>query len=184
MIRQEIEQRGLPSHTQTKRDYLIPLGFAGASMELAGGMLRFTFSSPSREGVHIFSGVVDGMTDAIPVQGAVDASIDLAANTTAEMASEVTRKHIIEIGGEIMLERSMPATGRSKIWKQKLSTSRSVSTLCTTLSVPEMLPPAASVASSPAIDGGECPPLAIEVPDLDLPEGARLRWKAAREDCA
>jgi len=130
-----------------------------------------------------FSGVVDGVIDAIPVQRAVDASIDLAANTTAQMASEVTSKHIVEMGGEIMLERSMPGKGRSQIWKQKLSTSRSVSTLCTTLSVPEVLPPAASVPSSPAIDAGECPRLAIGVPDLDLPEGARLRRKLAREDC-
>jgi len=54
MIRQEIERRGLPSHTQTKRDYLIPLGIASASMGLAGGVLRLTFPSPSRAGVHIF----------------------------------------------------------------------------------------------------------------------------------
>lgn len=43
LIREEIENRGLPIHTQTKRDFLIPLGIAGASLGLAGGMLTFYY---------------------------------------------------------------------------------------------------------------------------------------------
>jgi len=78
MIHDEVTKRGLSIHQQTKRDRLIPLAISGISFG--------------------FSHLAEGVMHAIPVEGLVDAGIDLGANVTAQVTQEVAGKLTVEAG--------------------------------------------------------------------------------------
>ncbi|KAK0272299.1 hypothetical protein LTR35_012882 [Friedmanniomyces endolithicus] len=132
MIHQELEKRGLPAHKQTKRDFLIPLGIAGVSAGISGG-------------------VMDGVMHAIPVDSLVDAGLDLGVTAGAQVAQEAAGKLTVEVANEQFLDRGLPGTGRSQVWREKLTMSRSATSLSSTLALPEVAETALSAPSSPML---------------------------------
>ncbi|KAK3673083.1 hypothetical protein LTR78_006923 [Recurvomyces mirabilis] len=107
MIHAELESRGLPSHRQTKRDFLIPLAISGATMGIGGP-------------------AVEGLMGAIPVQSVLDAGIDAGTTAASMVVGEVAGKLTAEVGGENVVDRSLPGTGRKGVWRRALGISRSI----------------------------------------------------------
>ncbi|KAK0838674.1 hypothetical protein LTR03_011852 [Friedmanniomyces endolithicus] len=132
MIHQELEKRGLPAHKQTKRDFLIPLGIAGVSAGISGG-------------------VMDGVMHAIPVDSLVDAGLDLGVTAGAQVAQEAAGKLTVEVANEQILDRGLPGTGRSQVWREKLTMSRSATSLSSRLAA-EVAETALSAPSSPMLE--------------------------------
>ncbi|KAK0792421.1 hypothetical protein LTR75_011470 [Friedmanniomyces endolithicus] len=100
----------------------------------------------------ISGGVMDGVMHAIPVDSLVDAGLDLGVTAGAQVAQEAAGKLTVEVANEQILDRGLPGTGRSQVWREKLTMSRSATSLSSRLALPEVAETALSAPSSPMLE--------------------------------